>query len=151
MPARNLGVKSELQSEVYLILITLILMNMYIKAARFWFQYSLKNQNLCASSTCGTTVLGSGHRTIRLRCVVMSSVKGCSYWAQKCESYGRCAKSWTVPDRRIDVWANQTHKSASLTGLDSPLFGGTTISFLDCSDTNRVCLGLPASSSVAIE
>ena len=41
--------------------------------------------------------------------------------------YGRCAKSWTVPDRRIDVWANQTHKSASLTGLDSPLFGGTTI------------------------
>jgi len=42
-------------------------------------------------------------------------------------SYGRCAKSWTVPDRRIDVWANQTHKSASLTGLDSPLFGGTTI------------------------
>ena len=41
--------------------------------------------------------------------------------------YGRCAKSWTVPDRWIDVWANQTHKSASLTGLDSPLFGGTTI------------------------
>jgi len=41
--------------------------------------------------------------------------------------YGRCAKSSTVPDRRIDVWANQTHKSASLTGLDSPLFGGTTI------------------------
>ena len=45
--------------------------------------------------------------------------------------YGRCAKSWTVPDRRIDVWANQTHKSASLTGLDSPLFGGTTIPGLD--------------------
>ena len=40
--------------------------------------------------------------------------------------YGRCAKSWTVPDRRIDVWANQTHKSASLTGMDSPRFGGTT-------------------------
>jgi len=37
------------------------------------------------------------------------------------------AKSWTDPDRRIDVWANQTHKSASLTGLDSPLFGRTTI------------------------
>jgi len=41
--------------------------------------------------------------------------------------YGRCAKGWTVPDRLIDVWANQTHKSASLTDLDSPLFRGTTI------------------------
>jgi len=41
--------------------------------------------------------------------------------------YGRCAKSWTVPERRIDVWANQTHKSASWTVLDSPLFGATTI------------------------
>ena len=27
----------------------------------------------------------------------------------------------------IDVWANQTQKSASLLGLDSPLFGATTI------------------------
>jgi len=51
---------------------------------------------------------------------------------------GRCAKSWTVPDRRIDVWANQTHTSASLTVLDSPLFGATTIAeaFGPCLDTN---------------
>jgi len=49
--------------------------------------------------------------------------------------YGRSAKSWTVPDRRIDVWANQTHKSASLTGLDSPLFGGTTIQDNDAPPT----------------
>jgi len=51
---------------------------------------------------------------------------GESIWS----SYGRCAKSWTVPDRRIDVWANKMHKSASLTGLDSSLFGGTTITEL---------------------
>ena len=30
----------------------------------------------------------------------------------------------------IDVWANQTQKSASSLGLDSPLFGATTITML---------------------
>jgi len=36
-------------------------------------------------------------------------------------------QSWTDPDRRIHVWANQTRKSASSTILDSRLFGATTI------------------------
>jgi len=67
---------------------------------------------VCVSKTRGAPTL---------RCVALSDMKrapvtvgvpavrgrpGC------CEpTYGRCAKSATVPDRRIDVWANQTHKS----------------------------------------
>jgi len=36
-------------------------------------------------------------------------------------------KAGEAPVKPIDVWANQTQKSASLLGLDSPLFGATTI------------------------
>jgi len=36
-------------------------------------------------------------------------------------------KAGEAPVKPIDVWANQTQKRASLLGLDSPLFGATTI------------------------
>jgi len=39
-------------------------------------------------------------------------------------------KAGEAPVKPIDVWANQTQKSASLLGLDSPLFGATTIRVL---------------------
>ena len=85
------------------------------------------------ASFCSSTVEGRStkycHVDPRPWTFLVNSELAC--W-QAC--YGRCAKSWTVPDRRIDVWANQTHKGASLTGLDSPLFGGTTISYLIMPD-----------------
>jgi len=36
-------------------------------------------------------------------------------------------KAGEAPVKPIDVWANKTQKLASLIGLDSPLFGATTI------------------------
>ena len=36
-------------------------------------------------------------------------------------------KAGEAPVKPIDVWANQTQKRPSLLGLDSPLFGATTI------------------------
>jgi len=36
-------------------------------------------------------------------------------------------KAGEAPVNPIDVWANQTQKSASWLGLDSPFFGATTI------------------------
>jgi len=36
-------------------------------------------------------------------------------------------KAGEAPVKPIDVWANQTQKSASWLGLDSPFFGATTI------------------------
>jgi len=37
------------------------------------------------------------------------------------------SKAGEAPVKPIDVWANQTQKSASFLGLVSPLFGATTI------------------------
>jgi len=43
-------------------------------------------------------------------------------------------KAGEAPIQPIDVWANQTQKRASLLGLDSPLFGATTIAFCTTTD-----------------
>jgi len=42
--------------------------------------------------------------------------------------YRRSGKSCTSPPvKPVAVWANESHKTASWLGLDSPLVGGTTI------------------------
>jgi len=42
------------------------------------------------------------------------------------------SKAGEAPVKRIDVWANQSQKSASLLGMDSPLFGAPTIGVSVC-------------------
>jgi len=39
------------------------------------------------------------------------------------------SKAGEAPVKPIDVWANQTKNKASLLGVDSPLFGATTMAY----------------------
>ena len=60
-------------------------------------------------------------------------------------------KAGEAPVKPIDVWGNQTQKRASLLGLDSPLFGATTIRRLDSKERGRPASMVQSTAIVATD